>query len=317
MLAAKDKFELFNHLSSIMQQNLCSVEPYQLIQYGLQFYCHHQGKKELVRIYEGKKGIRLDLSMVDAELARKIGLWIGDPKLLPLPTVAPKGQAIKFESIADPETLIGIDESGKGDYFGPLVIAAVYCDEAKKAELKKMGVRDCKSLPDAKVIELSKKIQSETLHSAIVIGNPVYNNVYQHFKNLNLILGWGHAKVLENVLYQTPCAFALSDQFGDPSIIKRFLMSQGKTVTLLQRHKAEDNIAVAAASVLARGQFLLERNKLESRFGMSFPKGSSEQTIVAAKQYVEKFGTEALDQIAKLHFKQTEKILESLKNDEG
>ena len=128
-------------------------------------------------------------------------------------------------------------------------------------------------------------------------------------KNLNHILAWAHAKAIQNTLAQVPCHFALSDQFGDASLVRNALIQKGLPIVLYQRPKAEDNIAVAAASVIARAHFLTELKKLSDELGFPLPKGSSDQTKNIGRELVKKFGEEVLQYSAKLHFKLTEEIL--------
>ncbi|HEU5091463.1 MAG TPA: ribonuclease HIII, partial [Nitrospira sp.] len=141
---------------------------------------------------------------------------------------------------------IGIDESGKGDYFGPLVIAAVFVDARTQGELKLMEVRDSKKISDGRVLELAPDIRTVCPHSIIAIGPKKYNELYIKIKNLNRLLAWGHAKALENLLERgVTCERAISDQFGDERLILNALQEKGRKITLVQRTKAESDLAVA------------------------------------------------------------------------
>lgn len=205
---------------------------------------------------------------------------------------------------------IGIDESGKGDYFGPLVIAAVFVDTTTHGELKLMGVRDSKKLSDGRVLEMAPDIKTICPHSVIAIGPQKYNELYTKIKNLNRLLAWGHAKALENLLERgVTCGRAISDQFGDERLILNALQEKGRTILLEQRTKAESDLAVAAASVLARAEFLLRLKRLSSEVGTTLPKGVSPAVELAAKMIMKKHGRERLDSVAKLHFKTTQSIL--------
>ena len=159
---------------------------------------------------------------------------------------------------------------------------------------------------------MAKIIKDTTQHVVIVMGNNSYNEVYDAMKNLNHILAWGHAKVLEDTLKQVDCENALSDQFGDTSLIENALISKGIDVNLYQRHRAEDNIAVAAASILARDGFVTEIKRYEKQFNMAFPKGCSDQTTQAAIEFCKKQGRDSLRTVAKLHFKLTEQVDQNL-----
>ena len=208
---------------------------------------------------------------------------------------------------------IGIDESGKGDYFGPLVIAAVFVDARTQDELKLMEVRDSKKISDGRVLELAPDIRSICPHSIIAIGPKKYNELYIKIKNLNRLLAWGHAKALENLLERgVTCERAISDQFGDERLILKALQEKGRRIVLEQRTKAESDLAVAAASVLARAEFLVRLKRLSDEVGTTLPKGASAAVELAAKMIIKKHGRERLDSVAKLHFKTTQAVLAGL-----
>lgn len=205
---------------------------------------------------------------------------------------------------------IGIDESGKGDYFGPLVIAAVFVDVTTQGELKLMEVRDSKKISDGRILELAPDIKTICPHSVIAIGPQKYNELYAKFKNLNRLLAWGHAKALENLLGGgVTCELAISDQFGDERLILNALQENGRKIVLEQRTKAESDLAVAAASIVARAEFLLRLKRLSAEVGTTLPKGASLAVELAAKMIIKKHGRERLDSVAKLHFKTTQSIL--------
>ena len=206
-------------------------------------------------------------------------------------------------------TRIGIDESGKGDYFGPLVIAAVFVDATTQGELRLMEVRDSKKISDGRVLEMAPDIKTICPHSVIAIGPQKYNELYTKIKNLNRLLAWGHAKALENLLERVTCERAISDQFGDERLILNALQEKGRTIVLEQRTKAESDLAVAAASILARAEFLLRLKRLSSEVGTTLPKGASPAVELAAKMIVKKHGQDRLGLVAKLHFKTTQAVL--------
>lgn len=204
---------------------------------------------------------------------------------------------------------IGIDESGKGDYFGPLVIAGVFATPDQEQQLKAAGVRDSKTLSDAKATSLSAQIRSTCPHTLVVIGPERYNSLYGSFKNLNRLLAWGHARAIENLLEQVSCDRVIADQFGDERFLHNALMAKGRSVRLIQKPRAEEEVAVAAASIVARAEFLRRLQELGSRYEVSLPKGASDAVITAGKGFVQKHGVEALGQVAKLHFRTTERVL--------
>lgn len=207
---------------------------------------------------------------------------------------------------------IGIDESGKGDYFGPLVIAAVFVDATTQGELKLMEVRDSKKVSDGRILELAPDIKTICPHSIIAIGPQKYNELYAKIKNLNRLLAWGHAKALETLLERVPCDRAISDQFGNERLILNVLQEKGRKIVLEQRTKAESDLAVAAASILARAEFLIRLKRLSGEVGTTLPKGASPAVELAAKMIVKKHGQDRLGSVAKLHFKTTQAVLAGL-----
>lgn len=203
---------------------------------------------------------------------------------------------------------IGIDESGKGDYFGPLVIAAVFVDATTQGELQLMEVRDSKKISDGRILEMAPDIKTICPHSVIAIGPQKYNELYAKIKNLNRLLAWGHAKALENLLERVTCERAISDQFGNERLILNALQDKGRKIVLEQRPKAESDLAVAAASILARAEFLIRLKRLSGEVGTTLPKGASPSVELAAKMIVKKHGRDRLGTVAKLHFKTTQAV---------
>lgn len=208
---------------------------------------------------------------------------------------------------------IGTDESGKGDYFGPLVIAGVCITKKQEELLATLGVRDSKSNSDNKNKELAKKIEEllgKTCVSIVCISPERYNSLYDEIgRNLNKLLGWGHARVMENLLSDNLCENAIADQFGDESIIKSALLAKGKSLNLIQSPKAERDIGVAAASILARARFLNELERLGKILGVTLSKGVNSTVESIAKNIYENGGLEKLKQFVKLHFQTTKKII--------
>lgn len=202
---------------------------------------------------------------------------------------------------------VGVDESGKGDYFGPLVIAACYVGPEHLAELE--GVKDSKKLTDPIALKLATVIRRTCPHSVVAIGPARYNELYIKFKNLNKLLAWGHARAIENVLDQCSASLVISDQFADPAGLKRQLFEKGRMVELRSMVRAESDIAVACASVLARAEFLTRLKRLGDEFGMTLPKGAGPQVLEAGKRLVADRGSDALAKVAKLHFKTTQQLV--------
>lgn len=232
-----------------------------------------------------------------------------------------KSVSLGYEETLNPDLLvarIGIDESGKGDYFGPLCIAGVYVNSKIIQEWKNLGIRDSKTITsDTKIKQLSLQIKRTLgcVVSLVTIGNEAYNKLYDKLKNVNSILAWGHARVIENLLLEknkmdpTPQK-VICDQFaGSKKVITSALMPCGRQIEVVQRHKAESDIAVAAASILARNEFVERIARLSKQYKIEFPKGCSKQVIEVARKFVSEYGEEHLRKVAKLHFKTTEKVL--------
>ncbi len=204
---------------------------------------------------------------------------------------------------------IGIDESGKGDYFGPLVIAGVYVSQEQEEVLRVAGVRDSKAVTDKKAAILAEQIRVLCPFTVVAIGPERYNSLHASFKNLNKLLAWGHARSIENLLEKVSCDRVVADQFGDERFLLNALMAKGRSVTLVQKPRAEEEMAVAAASVVARAEFLRRLQELSTRYEVALPKGASDLVITAGKAFVQRHGAEALGHVAKLHFRTTEKVV--------
>ncbi len=226
-----------------------------------------------------------------------------------------------YENILDPSRLdprIGIDESGKGDYFGPLCVAGVYLNESMIEGWEQAGLMDSKRVSSDKRIAALADVIRKTkgcLYSVVPIGPEAYNRLNHKMRSVNSILAWGHARVIENLmlrkdLMQPPPVRAISDQFArSKSTVSNALMASGREIELVQRHKAESDLAVAAASILARDAFVHRIDELSKRFNMEIPKGASQKVIETGKRLVSEYGKDILNETSKIHFKTTSKIL--------
>jgi len=226
-----------------------------------------------------------------------------------------KEARLGYEAVLNPDMLIprlGVDESGKGDFFGPLCVAGVYVNEDVVKAWKDKGIRDSKNISsDKRMAELADLIRKTPgcVSTVVPIGNEAYNRLYEKMRSVNTLLAWGHARVIENLMarqgqMKPPPTRAISDQFASSKdVVAKALMQQGRTIELLQRHKAEEDLAVAAASILARDEFVQRLKRLEKEFGMPLPKGASAAVDAAAKDFVAKHGADNLPRIAKMHFR--------------
>jgi len=212
---------------------------------------------------------------------------------------------------------IGTDESGKGDYFGPLVVAAFFLPEGQEGVLAELGVKDSKRTSDNRAREVADLLRRGYTHSVVAIGPEKYNQLYERLRNLNRLLAWGHARAIENILLEKNVRMAVTDQFGDKAFVLQALMKKGKAIELVQKPKAEEDPAVAAASLLARAEFLKRLYFLSKDVGLDLPKGASTLVEEAAVKLIHKHGAEALQRTAKVHFKMTGRILEAARKGKG
>lgn len=214
-----------------------------------------------------------------------------------------------YEEELNPEMFephFGIDESGKGDFFGPLVIAGAYTDKNLARVLLDEGIADSKKITDTKIKKLSKFIRKSPgiENEIIIIGPKKYNELYSKIGNLNKLLAWGHATCIEKLCEKRPdCNRALSDQFARASVLTSSLGKRGKKIKIEQRTKAEADIAVATASILARDAFVTWIDKATEQFGFSIPKGASNKVQEAGEKLVAQHGTKILVEVSKIHFK--------------
>jgi ribonuclease HIII len=226
-----------------------------------------------------------------------------------------KQARLGYEAVLNPDLLLprlGVDESGKGDFFGPLCIAGVYVNEAVVKAWQDAGIRDSKNISsDRQIGVLARRIRETPgcVFSVVPIGNEAYNRLYAKMGSVNRLLAWGHARVIENLMLQRhrmepPPVRAISDQFAhDKATVGRALMSLGREIELVQRHRAEADLAVAAASILARDEFVTRLGNLEKQFGLALPKGASAAVDAAAKEFIARHGVEQLPTVAKMHFR--------------
>jgi ribonuclease HIII len=224
-----------------------------------------------------------------------------------------------YEEVHSPEMFqphFGIDESGKGDFFGPLVIAGVYVDRGIVRAFMEGGIQDSKRIgSDARIRSLAKIIKTTqgAINSIVEIGPTKYNELYEKMGNLNKLLAWGHARVIENLATARPdCPRALSDQFANPRVIQSALLKLGRTIELQQRTKAESDMAVAAASILARERFIDWLQKTGMSLKKVIPRGVSAQVKQAARELVAEHSAEVLSRVAKTHFKTASEIAPEL-----
>ncbi len=258
---------------------------------------------------------------VQGAKAEDFVLFVLEPRVL-------GGASLGYERVLNPEAFAphaGSDESGKGDYFGPLVVCCAYTDGKLSAEMEALGVKDCKQMSDASVLTVGAKLRKllgPTGYALVKFGPAAYNRAYAKFKNINRMLAWAHAVAIEELLEKRPgCPRVVIDQFArSEDVILRALKPRGKKATIDQHHKAESDIAVAAASVIAREIFLRDMQKMsEEVFGPpaedreNVPIGSSDPRVKAtAEKMVLKEGPVWLMNHCKAHFQTTDKVLSAV-----
>ncbi len=267
-------------------------------------YARFAGEKDKVNVvfYESGKLV------VQGKGAQEFVEFVLEPQIL-------KKAELGYEEVLNPDLLLprfGVDESGKGDFFGPLCVAGVYVNETVAKAWKDAGIRDSKHIgSDKKIGELAELIRKTKacVTTVVPIGNEAYNRLFLKLRSVNAMLAWGHARIIENLMLQQhrmspPPVRAISDQFASSKeVVVKAMMSLGRGIELVQRHKAEDDLAVAAASILARDEFVTRLRKMEKTWGVSFPKGASALVDAAAKEFVAKHGAENLPKVAKMHFR--------------
>lgn len=196
----------------------------------------------------------------------------------------------------------GVDESGKGDYFGPLAVSGVYLPQAKVEQVRSWGVQDSKQLSDKEIMAIAVRIEQHLVHRSLVFPPPLYNERYRHFKNLNKLLAYAHAKVISALVAETDCARVIADKFAAAHLIPSYLSGTSR-IELTQITKAERDAAVACASIVARANFLRGLATLSQQHGIAFLKGASKRVKQQARAFAAQHGTASLEAVAKTHFK--------------
>ncbi len=269
-------------------------------EYNFELMVERNTEKVKVQVYFGKKGVKTILQgNVDSALYKEVDKIIADE---------PKFQFTEKE-IDEPNEYIGTDESGKGDFFGPLVTAAFYINESYRKELLSLGVRDSKDLSDSQISFIASQIKKRfpDSHEIITISPPKYNELYEKFKNLNKILNWSHSKAIENLLKKKDCHYVITDKFSKEEL-QISSSTKMSDVEFVQTPKAERFVGVAAASIMARDQFNKWFNG-QRKLGVKLQKGSSEIVEQIAREIISKFGRDKLSDLAKTHFKTTRKLI--------
>ena len=270
-------------------------------EYSYQVSITEEKEKISLHVFFGKKGNKIVLQgNKDLKLFKKVNDLVFGEKLIPddKPELEPD------------YPYIGTDESGKGDYFGPLVVAGVYLTPDSGKLMRSIGIRDSKELSDSQIRQFAAEIKkmNDIIFDVVLISPEKYNQLYEKMGNLNTLMGWAHARVIENLLVKCSAGEVISDKFGNEKIILDALQQRGRSINLTQVTKAEKFTAVAAASILAR-ESVVKWFKIQSKkYKVEIPKGSSSEVEVAAKHLLEKYGKEIIKKLVKVHFKTSNKV---------
>ena len=287
-------------VENYIQQHNYLITEIKNIPYGKQYKCIIQN--ELITINEYNTG-KILVQGKESPLKNNItNELVKTPK-------EEKKKSIDYEPTSySNQTRIGIDEAGKGDYFGCLTICAAMVDKTQENALKECNVRDSKQINDSHILTLYHEWKDKIRHEVIILHPDEYNHKYQETFNLNHLLAWGHATALERILQTNFASLAISDQFAkDKKILESQLQEHGKKICLIQQPKAEKDIAVAIASIFARAYFIIEWQKMEEQYKMTFPKGAN-NVKETARIFIQKYGRIFLPKVAKVHFKITNEL---------
>lgn len=208
-----------------------------------------------------------------------------------------------------PSSIIGIDESGKGDFLGPLVVASVLADKSEEKLLQSLGVKDGKTLSVKRTHEIASDLKTHFPYALVVWMPEEYNRLYKEIKNLNKLLAQGHSKAITDILEDNKADIAVSDKFGKDVLLEDALAEKDCTIRLKQLVRGESVLQVAAASIIARSEFIRRMDQLSEEYDMELPRGASKQVDSAAVKFIEHYGLKALGGIAKLHFKNYQRVI--------
>lgn len=267
----------------------------------------------VVTLYESGKIV---FQGKDADLASDF--WIATEKMVNQKLdVKNSEKKDKKEEKTEPKvfyaTTIGSDEVGTGDYFGPIVVTGAYVKKEDVSFLKELGVTDSKKLTDDKILKIVPTLLTKVAYSSFILSNKEYNAKYDSSMNMNKIKAILHNKVLVNLTNQyNNTDYVVVDQFAKPAVYFNYLKETSsiyRNITFMT--KAETKcMSVACASLISRYIFLKEFDKISKSINIDLPKGASNLVDEVGVEIVKKYGFEKLTEIAKLNFKNTEKIKE-------
>ena len=293
----------------------------QPINYGIKFSAETAAGTRIVVLYRSSKrpGTRLVIQDPEIEDASALCDHLAGETVGAAPLEVGKIDST-LSAFADVDH-VGSDEAGKGDYFGPIVVCALYAPSESFPLLREIGVRDSKDLVDRDSLRTASAIEQVcTFFKRVSIAPERYNEMHAAMgSNLNRVLGWMHLTAIDDVLgqleasaRQVPGMVVVVDQFASAGLLIRGQSARMQTTTLFQTPRAERDVVVAAASIMARAGFLQGLDRLSAQAGVRLPKGASAQVDAAGRELVKRLGPGSLVQYAKRHFKNTERVLQGI-----
>lgn len=206
--------------------------------------------------------------------------------------------------------IIGVDEAGKGDFFGSLVIAAFLASDDHLGALDEIGVRDSKKIAPKRLLSIDERLRATYPHVLVIIPPSEYNRRWKESRNLNKLLAEGHAEAIDRLCREHPADLAVCDKFGKTELIEDALEARGCHLEVEQIERGEAVPQVGAASILARAGFVREMDRLSEQIGFNLPKGAAPIVDQAGRKLVKEQGEEVLEQVAKVHFKNFQRVVD-------
>ena len=268
----------------------------------------------VVTLYNSGKAVFQGISAdIDANMWKEMERHLNPTKTVEMTNSNDKKKKEKIIEKIDPKiyyaTTIGSDEVGTGDYFGPIVVAASYVEKENIPFLEKLGVKDSKKLTDEKILEIVPKIIKKIPYECIILSNKEYNENYTNDMNMNKVKAILHNKVLKKMLEKYKSEYVVVDQFAQPFVYYNYLKGTNYVKNITFMTKAEDKcLSVACSSLISRYVFLKQFDKLGESIDTFLIKGASNKVDELGAKIVKKYGFDKLKDIAKLNFKNTEKI---------
>lgn len=264
--------------------------------YQFESIINRDKQKVKLQLFFGKKGVKTVLQGdVKSPLYKEIMNIVSGSEVMDL----------KSEEFVEPEAYIGSDESGKGDFFGPLVVSSAAVNKEIKQELRKLSIKDSKEYSDNDIILIAPQLKKILLdkYSVRVVKPAEYNSLYEIHQNLNKLLASLHYETINTLLQKVACKEVIIDKFGNEKLLIAEFSGLHREIKLHQYTKAERYVGVAAASILAREAFINWFDEIGERTGINLPKGASDEVIKALRVMVDKYGDQAKERLVKMHFK--------------